>query len=260
MRYTFFLLMSLLLAAYPVGIQNGGVGDTGQIEEDFSGTWAQLQVTSEISKIPFIGEVTGENSTLLRLIQVQDGSSLTVTAEVCSIENNSGTPLVKIVFPEAFVESLEVAVKPSVIESSDEGYRFFQPRFTQLRGVRLESPETDPLPTEASDPRVFDQDEDSKPGLTVRITLFGFISGEVYVIQRDRSILNGRVTSPSTIDGLIEWGVEQVVLGASSSFLKAGTDSHPDPVAENSYFRTTRIDLEMDCAAIIENQETLFAR
>jgi hypothetical protein len=199
MRYILLLLLSFSLAAPAAAGQPGGVSEAG---EDFSGTWAQLQVTSEISNVPFVGETTNRNITLLRLEHEQDGASLTVSAEVCSIEVESGTSLVSIVFPAAFIGSLGVAVKPSVIEPSDEGYRFCQPRFTQLRGVRLENPETDPLPVEADDPRVFDQDGDGHPGVTVRVTI--------------------------------------TVLGLN--------------------IITTRIDPKVDCAAIIENMEALFAR
>jgi hypothetical protein len=254
MRYLVLLLLGALLMVYPYS----GEGDPA--EGSFAGSWAQMQVTSEISEVPFVGEVTNRNITLLRLEHEQNGDSLIVTAETCSIEVDSGTSLVSIEFPQAFVDSLGIAIKPSMIEPADHGYRFFQPRFTQLRGVRLENPETDPLPTEADDPRIFDQDGDGHPGITVRVAILGFIRGEVYVIQRDWNILNGEATSPDTIDGLIEWGIEQVVLGASSPFLKARGNNRPDPVAEHSYFRTTRIDPRKDCTAIIEEREALFNR
>jgi hypothetical protein len=254
MRGILLLLLGLALFGHPaVSRHEGNQGD-------FSGTWAQMQVTSEISDVPFVGETTNRNITLLRLEQQQNEGSLTVSVEVCGIEVDSGTPLVSIEFPQAFVDSLGIVIKLSTIEPADHGYQFFQPRFTQLRGVRLENPETDPLPTEAADPQVFDQDGDGHPGITVRVTILGFIKGEVYVIQRDWNILNGEVTSADKIDGLIEWGIEQVVLGASNPFLKARGNNRPDPLAEHSYFRATRIDPEVDCPAIIENQELLFAR
>lgn len=254
MRGILLLLLGLALFGHPAGSRHEGN------QGDLSGTWAQMQVTSELSSVPFVGEVTNKNITLLRLEQQQNGGSLTVTAEICSIEVDSGTSLVSIEFPQAFVDSLGMVMKPSTIEPADHGYRFFQPRFTQLLGVRLENPATDPLPTEADDPRVFDQDGDGHPGITVRVTILGFIKGEVYVIQRDWNTLNGEFTSPDKIDGLIEWGIEQVVLGASNPFLKARGTNRPDPAAEHSYFCTTRIDPQMDCPAIIENQEVLFAR
>ncbi|MCR4404727.1 MAG: hypothetical protein NUW06_05585 [Candidatus Acetothermia bacterium] len=251
------LLRSLLLLT--IGLAPGALLGSSQ-EADFSGSWAQIQVASEIAKVPFIGEVNNRNITLLRLTQAQRGESLTVTAQICAISVESGTPLVSLVFPEAFIQSLEIAAKPATIEPTDGGYHFFQPRFTQLRGVRLEDPQLDPLPTEASDPRVFDQDGDGHPGLSVRITLFGFIKGEVYVIQRDWTALRGMADSPDRIDGLMEWGLEQVVLGASNPVLRARSESRPDPVPEHSYFRTTRIPPEMDCAWIVANRDWLFAR
>ncbi|NIV31894.1 MAG: hypothetical protein GWN58_21130, partial [Anaerolineae bacterium] len=230
MRGILLLLLGLALFGHPAASRHEGN------QGDFSGTWAQLQVTSEISIVPFVGEVTNKNITLLRLVQEQNGNQLKVIADVCSIRVESGTSMVSIEFPQAFVDSLGMVTKRSTIEPADHGYRFFQPPVTTLRGVHLENPESDPLPREAGDPRVFDQDDDGKPGVTVRITILGLISGEVYLIQRDWSSLTGRAGTLDRIDGLIDWGIEQVVLGASNPFLKARGTNRPDPVAAHSYF------------------------
>ncbi|MCL6643324.1 MAG: hypothetical protein K6T71_08450, partial [Candidatus Bipolaricaulota bacterium] len=117
-----------------------------------------------------------------------------------------------------------------------------------------------PLPTDPNYPRIFDQDKDGKPGITIRVSALGFIEGEIYIIQRDWNSLRSTTLTPTTIDGLIEWGSEQVVIGASNPLLAGQSENTPDPKRENSYFRTTRISANTDCAQILKERDKLFAR
>jgi hypothetical protein len=229
-------------------------------QPDLSGSWAQLQVTSSLSSVPLIGAVTLKTLTVLRLEAQQRGLDLTVTFEPCTVESESSTPFFRVIFPEAFVKNMGIAIKPARLEPSGDGFRFFQPQFTQVRGVRLQDPEKDPLPTDPNDPRIFDQDNDGKPGMTIRVNVLGFLEGEIYIIQRDWNSLRSTVLTPTIIDGLIEWGSDQVVIGASNPLLQSQSENTPDPKPENSYFRTTRIDAKADCAQILKDRDKLFAR
>jgi hypothetical protein len=127
-----------------------------------------------------------------------------------------------------------------------------------VKGVRLENPESDPLPTSADDPRVFDQDGDGNPGVTVHVEVMGLIGGDIYVVQRDRTRLSGVVTSDVAIDGLVEWTSEQSVLGASNAFLLGGTAVRPDPDLSHSYFRARRVEGHVTCADLADVAEALF--
>jgi hypothetical protein len=217
-----------------------------------------LQVTSQIGAIPLLGERTRTASSLVLLDVHQDGLVLSAQGSACSTTIDNGTTLVKTEIPEAFILSLPQAIWTATLETSEEGLRFVRPWVTSVSGARLEDPENDPLPTSADDPRVFDQDGDGKPGLTVRVSVLGLISGEVYVVQRDRSRLSGTVVSNDAIDGLVEWTSEQSVLGASNPFLVGGTAARIDPVPEHSFFRARRISEATTCADLLETAQTLF--
>jgi hypothetical protein len=247
-------LSLLIIMILPVGPSFGW----GGAQLDLSGPWAQLQVTSSLSNVPLIGTVTLKTLTVLRLEAQQKGSELAVLFEPCTVESESSTPFFRVIFPEAFVKSMGVATKPARLEG--DGFRFFQPRFTQVRGVRLQDPEKDPLPTDPNDPRIFDQDDDGKPGMTIRVNVLGFLEGEIYIIQRDWNSLRSTVLTPTILDGLIEWGSDQVVIGASNPLLNSQSENLPDPKPENSYFRTTRLDTKTDCAQILRDRDKLFAR
>lgn len=253
-----FLLTGLILAPLILAAPAAGQ-DAAELR--LVGTWAELQVYPEITTIPFLNAtVTRTSVVLLRVEITQTGSSLLLTQTYCSTDIDSGTFLVSTVIPDAFLVSLGEASRPASLDASGTTIRFDQPWYTEVRGCRLADPVNDPLPTSADDPRVFDQDGDGNPGLTVRVSILGIAAGEVYVVQRVRYRLSGMVVTPDRIEGLIEWKNDQVTLDATSSFLEANTNSHPDPAPEHSYFVFRRIQPDTLCEEIEEERKALFGR
>ncbi|MFN4218083.1 MAG: hypothetical protein ACK4HB_02165 [Candidatus Bipolaricaulia bacterium] len=223
---------------------------------DVSGVWAQLVVSSQLSDVPFAGRVRQQTISIQRVIIKQNGEMVTMEAQTCALEFDSGTPLVKLTFPERFVSSLETDVKKAQFDPST--LNFVQPRTVYLRGVRLQDPERDPLPTDPKDPRIFDQDGDGKPGMTLIASVLGVLNAEIYIIQRDWNILRGRLTSSTTLDGLVEWESEQVILGATNSIFLNPNPTFPDP--NNSFFRSRRVSAETSCEQIRAQRDQLFQR
>ncbi len=227
---------------------------------DISGAWAHLQVMSSLTNAPVLGTINLKTLTTLRLEVTQKGTDLSIVFEPCAVESESSSPFFKVIFPEAFVKYMGIDTKPARLESQENSWQLFQPRYTIVRGVRLQDPEKDPLPTDPNDPRIFDQDKDGKPGMTIRVSVLGFIEGEIYIIQRDWNSLRSTTLNTMIIDGLIQWGSEQVVIGASNPLLASQSENVPDPKPENSYFRTTRIEPNTTCEQIMKNREKLFGR
>ena len=219
-----------------------------------------VQITSEIVRIPIVGNRTRTNTTHLRLIIEQRDDALSVLESNCGTDIDDGTIMVNTTIPDAFLRSLGVterAARLELVSATDPSTgnpaperRIVFPWSTQVLGVRLMDPENEALPTDVSDPRVFDQDGDGHPGMTVRVKIMGLISGEVYVVQRNRNRLIGTVISPEFFRGTIEWETEQVILGASSPFLASGGQGAPDPDPERNFFLARRIDPLLDCADI----------
>ena len=255
----FFLLAGLI---YGLLINGQAIGETGpsEVALDLSGVWAMVQITSEIAKIPIVGNRTRTTTTYLRLIIEQTGDALSILETNCGTNIDDGTVMVSTTIPDAFLRSLGVTERAAHLESVSEAdpstgnpspeRRIVFPWSTQVLGARLEDPENDALPTDAADPRVFDQDNDGHPGMTVRVEIMGLIGGEVYVVQRNSNRLIGTVVSPGFIQGTIEWETEQVILAASSPFLASGGQGSPDPDPERNFFLARRIDPMLDCADI----------
>ncbi len=248
MRVLSIVLVMAVLGAAPVFMQT----------IDLSGVWAQLVVNSQFSDVPFAGRVRQQTISIQRVALKQNGNRVILEARTCALEFDSGTPLVKIIFPDKFVSSLGTDVKESQFDLST--LSFVQPRYTYLRGVRLNDPERDPLPTDPKDPRIFDQDEDGNPGMTIKASVVGVFNADIYIIQRDWNILRGRLTSSTTLDGLVEWGSEQVIIGATNPIFLNPNPTFSDPNPNNSFFRSTRVSDDTSCEQIIVQRDRLFAR
>jgi hypothetical protein len=239
---------------------DGGQGrPDAQALADVSGTWAQRLHVSSISDVPLVGEVNSTTISTLRLSVEQSGADLSVTTETCDVEIVSSADLVETIIPDAFVDALEVSVRSGTVQGAGEQAHIVLPRFVELRGVRLDDIESDPLPTDPDDSRIWDQDEDGHPGMTVRVG-GGLVDGEIYLIQRGWNALEGDVVDDQYVDGLVDWGDEQVVLGSDNQLLEEQPDSRPDPEAENSFFRSTRVADSVDCDGILADADALFAR
>jgi len=231
-----------------------------QTDLDLSGVWAMVQSTSEIVRIPIVGERTRTTATHLRLIIEQSDDAFSVLETHCATNIDDGTMMVNTTIPDAFLHSLGVTERAAHLElvskidqstgNLSPERRIVFPWSTQVLGARLKDPDNEALPTDVADPRVFDQDNDGHPGMTVRVEIMGLISGEVYVVQRNRNRLIGTVISAVFIRGTIEWETEQVILGASSPFLASGGQGTPDPDPERNFFLARRIDPMLDCADI----------
>jgi len=255
-------VLILLVVGVTVGPLMSGqdLGEIGTADPDLSGVWAMVQITSEIVRIPIVGERIRTTTTHLRLIIERNNDGFSVSETHCAASIDDGTMMAKTTIPDAFQRALGVTERAAhFVPASDvdqpadddaSAPRIVFPWNTQLLGVRLDDPENDALPSDATDPRVFDQDNDGHPGMTVRVEIMGLISGEVYVVQRNRNRLVGTVVSAGFIQGTIEWETDQVILGASSPFLASGSQGSPDPDPERNFFLAKRIDPALHCADI----------
>ena len=251
-----FLWLAATLAAGAVGSAEASL----PAALDLTGVWAEMQVLAEFATLPLVGEVARTSTIILRVTIEQTGSALAQRWTYCATEIDNGSAIASTVIPDAFLISLGEAAAEAALDASLSPASFVQPWRTEVRGATLDDPERDPLPTRAGDARVVDQDGDGKPGLTVRVSALGILSGEVYVVQRVRTRLVGTLVSPNRIEGLVEWSTEQVTLGATSFLFLSDLPSRPDPITGNSSFVIQRVDLSWECADILANRDRIFGR
>ena len=255
------LLLSLFLVCVLYESPAAGgepAGDEASLP-DLSGTWAQVQIYSEVADFPILGKKKRATTIVLLLRLEQEGRNIELREEYCATDIESGTRMVSTSLSDAFLRSLGKTRRSALLERSDGGIRFVQPWTTDVRGARLENIESDPLPTKADDPRLVDQDGDGKPGVTARAEILNLVSAEVYAVQRVRYRLTGTVIGTDRIEGLIEWSDEHIVLGSSPSLPWTDAPGVPDPVPGHSRFISVRVDPDTDCAALRKNWKGLFS-
>lgn len=222
---------------------------------DLSGTWAQKVVTSAVSKVSMLGDVVSQTVALNQVQIKQDGRNLTIISQPCDINLKSDQKMIKTQIPRAYIDAMESKTRKATLSGDPGQYYLDIPGKTTVLGANLEAL-GDELPTEASDARVLDPDNDGHPGMTMRIS--GFIDSDLYMVQKSWDQMKGKILPGDKIAGEVTWKTDQVILDATSKMVGDSPKSaqHSDP--KQSYFRMTRVDAGSKCGTIIKNKDSLF--
>ena len=160
----------------------GGVDAEVSVEE----TWARIEVMAGLADLPAFGLKLNLTVSLIRATILDTPDGMMSIEETCGTEiRRPEVPDVLTLIPQAFIDSIPIASRSFRIEDDNVVFG----RSVAVNGVHLRDPARDPLPTAADDPRVFDQDQDGQPGLTVQIG--GLLEGEVQLVQRTITRLTG---------------------------------------------------------------------
>lgn len=220
---------------------------------DLTGTWALFQVISDYWEAPLLGERSRRICQIAKIWVDQDGANLVLTSEeICTMIFDMGTSLVQISVTPAFLNAVRIGPVKGRLSQSGKTIILEIPEFVVVNGAILSDPDRDPLPSTADDPRLVDLDGDGKPGVTVKIRVFGLIPGETYVVQRLRQSYRGTVVENDLVRGTIFWVDEQVTLGASASFFLLSGKGRPDPDPNRSFFVMRRISGNETCEELSE--------
>jgi hypothetical protein len=210
-----------------------------------SGHWVMAQRTTNVARVPILGNIyaTSEVVTLLQLRH--DRGRLFGTGRLCRLELDSGSRWVSTRLRAEAKALLPAPVVDARLGLDGAGnVTLRQDKRVVVVGARLDNPSSDPLPRIPSDPTVFDEDRDGLPGMTVEIG--GIAPGRIYVAQRSWTELSGRMVARDGFAGQLRFGNEQVVLQATSQRLEHAPVTHPVP--SQSWFRMRRLPDHADCA------------
>ena len=225
---------------------------------DLEGAWVMLQVYPRVASLPLVGESLQTSYVVQWVDVMQEDDTLTMTDTYCFTVVDDTSLLATTEIPEAFIAALLPEPRTSMLQTEGNVVRFDQPTYIEVRGAVLENPQTDALPIDAEDSRVVDQDQDGFPGMTIQVNLLGFISAQIYVVQRVQYALSGTVISPTRIEGSIDWIDEQIVLAATNSMLLADTTGGPDPDPSKHRFLMLKAETDWSCEWLRENWRSVF--
>ncbi len=213
----------------------------------YSGRWALLQVTTTVANVPVIGRVYATTTAVSIHSLKQRGERLKGKGRICKLELDSGSSFVRTILPQALRGALPPPRVNGRLIEKDGVMTFTQARQTIVLGAKLEQLETDPLPSAISDPRIYDQDEDGHPGVTVNVR--GIVNGDIRVVQRTWTELVAKRVTSDRIEGALRFGNEQVVLEATSSMLSSPPAAAPE--LARSHFRLVRLDASASCSTAV---------
>lgn len=195
-------------------------------------------------------------SVLLHTVRAS-GDGLVVETRYCSVEQ---APLgrVRTSLGPAFVAAMPVLESSLSADPGEGGPGAVRiADRAMVLGADLDDPAYDPLPTDDDDPRVVDSDGDGHPGVTVEVD--GFVSGQVYLVQRLVRGLRGTVGSDGRMTGTVTGEGDQVVIGASNAILKTFTpkfEHNPDP--KRNTFVWVPVPEDSTCESVVAGRDRLF--
>jgi hypothetical protein len=207
-----------------------------------------------VTKLPVVKDYVARTVSVAVVDLHHEGGSLRGDGPVCSVNIRGSSSMVRTEIPDAFVRSLPKTRIDASLVPTQNGFEFSQGSQSLVVGAKLKDPSREPLPQNASDRRVYDQDHDGNPGVTVNV--HGIVSGKVFVAQRSTSSLSGRQTNTG-FAGAVRFRVEQTVLGATSAFLQGNPGGTPN--FKGSSFRLEKLPNGSDCRAATAAAQRLSA-
>lgn len=246
--------------------------DVGQPLSDrpasaYTGVWGALMTTSCKPKgLPLCEGIADHVNVHHLLVRIQaDGDRITLHPRLCGMQviafkNGvyNDEPLAFLEVPQAFID--HVAIMEHTIAEAPEmlpGATLESSTFYEARGVKLEDIENEELPdstsAEQGDDRIWDQDEDGQPGMT--LNLRGVLNGDQYIVQRLSSSFDFEVVDSDRIKGLLKHTIEQHVIGANNESLEYDYAIEAHPEAELSYVRMMRMTDASSCVDVLAEAE-----
>lgn len=228
-----------------------GIALPGATTPALTGRYVLSQRTVVRTSIPILPDLSTETWSVGILDLTADTHELVGKGNLCSIEMRSSSSLVRTELPPAFQRLLSELRLQAQLKPHAGGFLLEESPRVLVLGAKLADPAHETLPTDASDPRVVDQDRDGKPGVTVAVR--GIVNGEVYVVQRGATSLRGQ-SDAQGFHGAVRFQSEDVVVGASRSALTRRTKARPD--LARSTFVLRKVTPNFGCA----DAEVLAAR
>ncbi|HTB73634.1 MAG TPA: hypothetical protein VK762_10340 [Polyangiaceae bacterium] len=116
----------------------------------------------------------------------------------------------------------------------------------------------DTQPTAATDPRVFDQDGDGEPGVTMMVNASG-INAKLYFVQTERDALRGTLGDAGELTGETSDDSQQAIIGSDNQVLAQTAISwSADTNTVDNTVRIVPVPKMLACSELLAQIETLF--
>ncbi len=246
MRFTLSLLVLLFTLTSPAVAMAS--------PPDLSGTWAMKMVTTSNYRLAVVAQFTSVSTSIIQVNITQDGHDLTLHTQFCSIDMSNTAPGIQPHLSSGFLESMTPNQRPGRLRRKQNSWRLHIPKMWDIHGMRMDDPDNDPMPEDADDPRVFDQDGNGHPGFTLHLE--GRLGGDMHLAQRIWDQFDGELLSDDEIRGQVRWDSDQSVLDATSRRLRSNPTNEPN--LDESSFQMVRVYDGLSCADLMSQADRLF--
>lgn len=174
----------------------------------------------------------------------------------CHAEHKANQNLVTR-FPDAATQAIQPRSAIVDVYQEDGQWKLRRPATPTLIGIDGD-PDV-PLSMDPKDPLINDDDNDGKPGVTVFVTLFGLIEGEIYIARREIFQTDMTLYADGSLRGTVTDDSEQLVVGASLAILNV--PNNPDQRADPGLNPIILVPIaeEIDtCEALMALRDSLF--
>jgi hypothetical protein len=227
-----------------------------RLEAQVVGSYVFKMEQYSMMEIPFIGPTEQLTTTYGSASIERSADTFQITESGCHVESDAGSSVTTII-PDEVPRSTTATTSLMTLMEVDGQVSWTRAPSVTVIGVRLDDPAADALPSEASDPRVFDQDGDGNPGVTVRVE--GLASGDIYVVQRTKvKYWRGSLAEAGQLEAIVDGTNEQSVIGATNPLLQQDIPSTPHSDAEKSRILLRRVEDPYDCDRVTAEAITLF--
>ena len=194
----------------------------GTEPSSIDGTWYLRIRTATNAKVPIIGNTYIRSTTHLLITIESTENGHQQTQQTCIVDNRPSRSITRTVLPDAFIAHLPVKTYPIAVEARPDGTRTYNADLKQQYVGYDGKKANGVIPERASDPAVFDWDEDGKPGASVLVDIPIFGQVRIYMVQTNHTFLSGKFTSNNTVEGVTHQRLlQQRTIGADNRLLAA---------------------------------------
>lgn len=233
---------------------------------DLSGTWVLETIGAQTVTAPTYPNPFHLKSIGVILVQVsQTGTDVTLTGHYCDRlqDDDPKNPAKVIVLDPWRLTPFPIQRSGSFAPDGSGRLVLTLPIAYEVAGADLANPATDPLPTDPTDPRLVDTDNDGYPGISVGLS--GLITGTLRSVQRQSTVLRGLAVAANRVEGGMVFQSDQSIVASDPPNIKSLYSlsvSSPDPAACSSSFVMVKVSEDadagvVDCDWVRANEGTL---
>lgn len=187
----------------------------------------------------------------------REGDELVEFDRFCHAEHKINSKYVESEFSDAATQAITPRVSAVEVYQQDGQWKIWRPATPTLIGI--DGDPDQPLSMDPNDPNINDADGDGLPGVTVDMTIGGFIDAQLYIARREIFQNDLTLYSDGMLFGYVVDDSEQLVIDATLSILKQ--ENNPDQYEDlkMSPMMLIPIPEDMDtCEELMANRDALF--